>query len=194
LIVLLGAQPAWAQFTVTGTITDASTDEPLIGANVFHQPTSRGATTDQNGEFSIELPGQEATLRITFIGYAAKEVDVSATDNEVSISLAPDVANLDELVVTGLASSVKRENLANAVTKVSAEELTGTVASPTVDNALAAKIVGVNIRSNSGAPGGGFNVQMRGISTLGAGSSQPLYIIDGVYVNNSTISNGRWEA
>ena len=194
LIVLLGTQPAWAQFTVTGTITDASTDEPLIGANVFHQPTSRGATTDQNGEFLIELPGQEATLRITFIGYAAKEVDVSATDNEVSISLAPDVANLDELVVTGLASSVKRENLANAVTKVSAEELTGTVASPTVDNALSGKIPGVNIRSNSGAPGGGFNVQMRGISTLGAGSSQPLYIIDGVYINNSTISNGRWEA
>src|SRR5699024_7647735 len=102
LLVLLSVQPAWAQFTVSGAVTDASTGEPLIGANIFHQPTSRGATTDQNGEFSIELPGQEATLRITFIGYASKEVEVSAANNEVSVTLASDVANLDELVVTGL--------------------------------------------------------------------------------------------
>ena len=194
LILMLGSQPAWAQFTVSGTITDANTGEPLIGANVFHQPTSSGASTDQNGKFSLDLPGQDATIRVSFIGYQSERIEVSASNSDVTIALKPDVANLEELVVTGLASSAKRENLANAVSKVSAEELTGTVAPPTVDNALSGKIPGVNIRSNSGAPGGGFNVQMRGVSTLGAGSSQPLYIIDGVYVNNSTISNGRYQA
>lgn len=193
-ILLLLSQTGWAQFTVTGTVTDAETDEPLISTNIFHQPTGRGTTTDTNGQFSIELPGESATIRISFIGYISQTVEVSPANNEITVALKPDVANLDELVVTGLASTVKRENLANAVTKVSAEELTGTVAPPTIDNALSGKIPGVNIRSNSGAPGGGFNVQMRGISTLGAGSSQPLYIIDGVYVNNSTISNGRYQA
>jgi TonB-linked SusC/RagA family outer membrane protein len=194
VMLLLGAQTAWAQFTATGTVTDQETGEPLISTNIFHEPSARGTTTDQNGEFSIELPGQNATVRVSYIGYISKEVDISASDNDISITLKSDVANLDELVVTGLASTTRRENLANAVSKVSADELTGTVAPPTVDNALSGKIPGVNISSTSGAPGGGFNVQMRGISTLGAGSSQPLYIIDGVYVNNSTISSGRYEA
>jgi TonB-linked SusC/RagA family outer membrane protein len=190
-MVLLGAQTAWAQFTATGTVTDQETGEPLISANIFHESSASGTTTDENGQFSIELPGQNATIRVSYIGYISKEVGIADSDSEISITLKSDVANLDELVVTGLASTTRRENLANAVSKVSADELTGTVAPPTIDNALSGKIPGVNIRSNSGAPGGGVNVQMRGVSTLGAGSSQPLYIIDGVYVNNQSLSTGR---
>ncbi|MGB5930595.1 MAG: TonB-dependent receptor plug domain-containing protein, partial [Cyclobacteriaceae bacterium] len=78
----------------------------------------------------------------------------------------------------GLASSIKRSNLANSVETVNAEELTGTTTQQTLDNALYGKVAGVNMNSNSGAPGGGISLQFRGISTLGAGSSQPLYIID----------------
>ncbi len=191
ICMLLFTQLGWAQFTLTGTVTDAQTGEPLMGANVLHQPSSRGATTDFNGEFSLDLPENQVTLLVTFVGYANKEVGVNASDANIEIQMDPDVASLGELVITGLASKVKRENLANAVTTVNADELTGTVASPTIDNALSGKIPGANIRGTGGAPGGGFNVQMRGISTLGAGSSQPLYIIDGIYANNSTISNGR---
>jgi len=192
--LLLFANLAKAQFTVHGTVTDSTTGKVLVGVNIYNKKSQTGTTTDANGEFTLSLPGQSATLRISYIGYITKNVDASASNNEISIALKPDVAHLNEVVVTGLASSVKRSNLANDVTKVNSDELTGTVAPPTIDNALSGKIPGVNIRSNSGAPGGGFNVQMRGISTLGAGSSQPLYIIDGVYVNNSTISNGRFRA
>lgn len=192
-VLVLMSQNALAQFTVRGTITDQNTGEALIGANVYDEASGAGTTTNIEGEFSIELPGQAANLRVTYIGYISINMEVSANNPEVTIRLRPDVANLEEVVVTGLASTIKRQNLANAVSTVSAEELTGTVAPPTIDNALSGKLPGVNIRSNSGAPGGGFNVQLRGVSTLGAGSSQPLYVIDGVYVNNSTISNGRYQ-
>lgn len=193
LLLLFFTHFSWAQFTLTGTVSDAETGEPLMGANVLHKPSSRGATTDFNGHFSLSLPEDQATLDVTFVGYVTKQVDVNILDNDINIQMDPDVASLGELVITGLASRVKRENLANTVTTVSADELTGTVSSPTIDNALSGKIPGANIRGTGGAPGGGFNIQMRGISTLGAGSSQPLYIIDGIYANNSTISTGRSE-
>ncbi|MBN2731642.1 MAG: SusC/RagA family TonB-linked outer membrane protein [Balneolaceae bacterium] len=186
---LLLSQTGWAQFTVTGTVTDASTDEPLISANIFHQPTGRGTTTDTNGQFSIELPGESATIRISFIGYISQTVEVSPTNNEITVALKPDVANLDELVVTGLASSVKRENLANAVSSVSAEELVGSSPKQTLSASLYGKVPGANISSNSGAPGGGISVKLRGVTTIN-GSSEPLYIVDGIYLNNDAIANG----
>lgn len=196
-VFFFSAQLAMAQFTVSGTITDASTGETLVGVTIFDASTNTGASTDINGEYSLELPAGDHTLRYSFVGYVTQELEVSGSNGEevvLDVEMQSDVANLDELVVTGLASSVKRSNLANSVSSVSADDLTGTVSPPTIDNGLSGKFPGVNIRSNSGAPGGGFNVQLRGISTLGAGSSQPLYIIDGVYVNNSTVSNGRFQA
>lgn len=189
LFLSLVTQGAWAQFTVTGSVTDASTEEPLISANIFHQPTGRGATTNTNGEFTLELPGESATIRVSFIGYVSQMVDVSASNNQITVALQPDVANLDELVVTGLASSVKRENLANAVASISGDELTESVTPQTLDGALQGKLTGANIVQNSGAPGGGFSIKLRGITTI-TGASEPLYIVDGVYMNNSAISNG----
>ena len=189
LFLMLFTSTAWAQFTVTGTVTDASTDEPLISVNVFHQPTNSGASTNADGEFSIELPGQSATLRISYIGYATREVEVSASNNEITVALEPAVSNLEELVVTGLASSVKRENLANAVTSIDGEELIGGSPGQTLSAELYGKIPGANISSNSGAPGGGFSIKLRGVTTIN-GNSEPLYIVDGIYLSNSAIANG----
>jgi len=192
LMVSIGFVPAAsAQFDVEGRVTDASTGDPIPGANVLVVGTNIGVATDPQGEFSIEVPGEEGTLRVSFVGFQTLERDVTPESGRIQIALQPDVAGLEEVVVTGLATSVKRRNLANAVTKIDAEEIAGRVDPTTVDNALQGKIPGVNITSQSGAPGGSNNVQLRGISTLGAGSSQPLYIIDGVYVNNSQITTGR---
>ncbi len=188
---LLCANVAHAQFTVRGTVTDEQTGETLVGVNVFEEASSRGTVTDVNGAYELELPGDEALLQFSIVGYLAKEVPVTSGSENVDVTLRQDVADLGEVVVTGLATSVERSNLANAVAAVSAEELTGTTEPETIDNALYGKLPGVNIVSQGGAPGGGTNVQLRGISTLGAGSSQPLYIIDGVYVNNSAIPTGR---
>ncbi len=189
------AQVAIAQYTVSGTVTDASTGEALVGVTIFDASTNTGTSTNINGRYSLELPAGETSLRFSSIGYVTQNIDVSGSNGEevsLDVEMRSDVANLEELVVTGLASSIKRENLANAITKVDAEDLVERTQPQTLDGAFKGKIPGVSIRSQSGAPGGGVNVQMRGVSTLGAGSSQPLYIIDGVYVNNDAISNSRY--
>ncbi len=191
LFLLLLPGSAWAQFTVEGTVTDESTGETLVGVNVLAVEARVGVVTDETGSYQIDLPGNSATLRFSYVGFKQQEFEVTPQTGTLDVAMEPDVANLEELVVTGLASSVKRENLANAVTKIDADQIAGNVDPTTLDGALQGKLAGVNITSQSGAPGGGINVQMRGISTLGAGSSQPLYIIDGVYVNNSQISTGR---
>lgn len=194
-VMFFSTQIATAQFTVSGLVTDASTGEALVGITVFDSNTSTGTSTNINGEYALELPAGETTLRFSSIGYVTQNIDVSGSNGEevtLNVELRSDVANLEELVVTGLASSIKRENLANAITKIDSEDLVERTQPQTLDGAFKGKIPGVSIRSQSGAPGGGINVQMRGVSTLGAGSSQPLYIIDGVYVNNDAISNSRY--
>ncbi len=190
MFLFIGAQ-AWAQNSnISGRVTDSSTQDGLAGVNVVIEGTTTGTITDIDGNFRLQFSEQNPTLVFSFIGYLSKKVSLGG-QTTVNVSLEEDVTNLEEVVVTGLASSVKRSNLANAVSTVSAEELVETTSPQTLDNALYGKVPGVNMIANGGAPGGGINVQLRGISTLGAGSSQPLYIIDGVYVDNSTMQTGR---
>ncbi|MEQ8357901.1 MAG: SusC/RagA family TonB-linked outer membrane protein [Cytophagales bacterium] len=194
-VFFFGAQSLVAQYTVSGKITDAETGDALIGVTIYDPVSGNGVASNIEGMYSVTLPSGSATLRITSVGYLTQNIEVTGSSGEevtLDIQMKSDVANLDELVVTGLASSVKRSNLANSITKIDAEDLTQRVSPQTLDGAFQGKIPGVAIRSQSGAPGGGISVQMRGVSTLGAGSSQPLYIIDGVYVNNDVITNGRF--
>ena len=183
------AQESLAQ-TISGKVIDTQSGEPIIGVNVIEKGTSNGTITDIDGNYKLALSGSDgAVLVFSFIGYVTQEVSVS-NQSIIDISLNVDVYNLEEVVVTGLATTVKRSNLANAVSTVSEERLTGSTSPQTLDQALYGKLTGVNIVSNSGAPGGGISLKLRGISTLGGGSSEPLYIIDGVYIDNSAISNG----
>lgn len=181
--------------TIVGTVADYHTQRPLAAVQVFIEGTSLGAMTNAQGRFTIEnVPAGSVTIVAQRIGYSqARETVtvVSGSTASVEIFLTEQALNLEELVVTGLASSIKRRNLANAVATVSGDQLTGTSRPETVDGALRGKLPGVNIRAIGGAPGGGVNMQFRGVSTLGAGSSQPLFIIDGVYVDNSSIGTGR---
>lgn len=188
----MSAQVALAQqYTVTGTITDKTSGQPLIGANVFNKASGNGTVTNKNGKFTLQLPNGPTTLRISFIGYVSQSVKVSPSNNNITVELALKTTNLNQLVVTGLASSIKRSNVASDVTKVTAKQLTGGAAPVSVGVALAGKVPGVKLNSWSGAPGGGINFEIRGISTLGAGSSQPLIILDGVYLNNGISETGR---
>lgn len=181
---------SWAQSMIKGSVRTTS-NEPLIGVSILVKGTTTGTVTDYDGNFELTSPAKEGTLVFSYTGYRAVEKTFSSSVNMLDVVMEEDIAKLDEVVVTGLASGVKRSNSGNAVTTVSGDELTGQTRQQTLDNALYGKIPGVNMSANSGAPGGGINVQLRGLSTLGAGSSQPLYIIDGVYVDNSTIRTGR---
>ena len=170
---------------LTGKVTDATTGEALPGAQVFVKGTFVGTTTDVAGAYSLEVD-ENATVVVAYIGYRTQEVSVSGA--EIDFSMESDVLGQDEVVVTGLVSSVKRRNAANAVASVSGDDLVN-APTQTIDQALSGQFAGVNIRRNTGAPGGGVNVNLRGQSTL-TGSTQPLYVIDGVIVNNDANQSG----
>ena len=176
----------FAQTVINGRVTEAGTNNPLLGVTVNEKGTNHLTQTDADGKFSISVNSSQAKLVITYVGYVSQTVDAS---NNMSVSLTVDNTKLSEVVVTGLASSVKRTNLANAVATVTGKELIGTTVQPTVDAALYGKITGANISANSGAPGGGISVKLRGITSLVA-NSQPLFIVDGVYFDNSSINAG----
>lgn len=182
---------AWAQNTVTGKVSDERTGEPLIGASIILKGTTSGTITDLDGNFTLNLSGtNQVELVFSSIGYLSQTVSVNPSMSTLNVRLKQDATNLEEVVVTGLASSVKRSNLANAVSSVSARDLTGTTTIQTTDGALYGKVAGATIRSNGGAPGGGISIQLRGISSL-QGASQPLIIVDGVYINNASQRTGR---
>ncbi|MCW3467142.1 SusC/RagA family TonB-linked outer membrane protein [Chitinophaga nivalis] len=191
LLVFLFTSPAlFAQENIiTGQVKSATDGNILIGVSIAVKGKTTGAITDNNGNFRLALPTDASTLVFNYIGFIPQEIKITGNKN-IQVQLTENIKALDAVVVTGLASATKRANLANAVTSISAKELTGTATPQTLDNALYGKIPGAEIKTNSGAPGGGLSVQLRGISSL-QGASQPLYIIDGVYVNNTTIRTGR---
>lgn len=182
--------PLWlfAQVNVSGTVTNAK-DIPVQGASVRLKNSTLGTSTDGNGKFSLILPGPGGQLEISYIGLKSQTVQVSSSISDLVIKMEEDVGNLEEVIVTGLASSIKRANIAHAVGTISAKQLVGTTTQPTVDGALYGKFAGANISANSGAPGGGISVKLRGITSL-VGNSQPLFIVDGVYYDNSSIQAG----
>jgi TonB-linked SusC/RagA family outer membrane protein len=187
--LLVGAPFAQAQQRqVTGRVVSATGGAPLENVQVVIAGTTRGTTTDAQGNFSLSVPSGTARLRASRIGFATREVTVAAGQSTVTVQLSEDVLNLEGLVVTGQATAVARRNLPNAVAVVTADQLTETP-SQTVERALQGKIAGANIQTNSGAPGGGVQVSLRGVSSINA-ASEPLWVVDGVVVSNVAIPSG----
>lgn len=177
-----------AQVSVSGTITDAS-GNAVPGASIKLRNSNLGTSSDANGKFSLMVPGSGGVLEISAISFKTQTVQVSSSNSTLSIQLLEDVGKLDEVIVTGLATSVKRRNLANAVATISSRELSGTAPAQTFDAALNGKITGAYINANSGAPGGGISVKLRGVTSI-FGNTQPLFVVDGVFIDNTATSAG----
>ena len=188
LFLLLAPLLLVAQGVVNGKITDTGLGDPLPGVNVVIKGTTTGTTSDFDGNYDISVDNFPATLVFSSLGYAPKEMQVTGPTT-LNVALEEAATGLEEVVVTGLATSVKRSNSANAVASVSADELTGRTPPQTLDGALAGKFAGAQITAASGAPGGGMSVKLRGVTSIN-GQGQPLYIIDGVYVNNNSVYAG----
>jgi TonB-dependent SusC/RagA subfamily outer membrane receptor len=189
-LLVLGATSAWAQERrITGRVVGEGADEPLAAASVNVVGTTIGAYTGEDGRFNLLAPAGPLTLRVRRIGYKQETVQVPADQTtELSISLTRDVLQLEKTVVTGAATSVASQNAAQDVAVVTADQL-NRVPTPTVENALQGKIAGAQISQNSGAPGGGVQVRLRGVTSI-FGSSDPLYVIDGVLMSNDVIQSG----
>lgn len=187
LLCLCSTCVLYAQQNVSGRVTDAVLGKAIPGVTVRVANTNRGAITDVDGRYTLSVPEGTNQLTFSFTGYKTKTAAIAG--NTVNVTLEEDFARLDEVVVTGLATSVKRSNLANAVATLSSRELSGTAPAQTFDAALSGKIPGAYVSANSGAPGGGISVKVRGITSVFS-NSQPLYVVDGVFINNASVPAG----
>ncbi|MGB4399592.1 MAG: SusC/RagA family TonB-linked outer membrane protein [Daejeonella sp.] len=171
---------------ISGKVTVAEDGSTLPGVSVRLKGTNTGATTDANGMYRIQVPGNGAVLVFSFIGFSAKEVPVGS-QSVVNVGLSADSKALEEVVVTtqlGIARQSK--SLGYAAQGVNSEELNVNRQSNLL-NALQGKVAGATISSVGGGPGQGANIRIRGINSIDASSSNdPLYVIDGVQVDNST--------
>ena len=165
---------------VTGKVTNAKDGSPVANASVVEKATGRGANTDASGSFSINVSGNDAVLVITSVGFGRVEVPVGQR-TEFSVQLAESANNLNEVVVVGYGTARKRD-LTGAVASVNSKDFVkGAIQTP--EQLIAGKVAGVQISSNSGAPGAGSRIRIRGGASLNA-SNDPLIVIDGVPVDN----------
>jgi len=174
--------------TVTGTVIDAETREPLAGALVLVKGSMIRTAAGDSGRFVLLVPAADITLHVRRIGYLMQHVPVASARETVTVAMRKDALRLDQVVVTGHATGVSRRHAANAIEVVSSEELTR-VPAPTIERALQGKIAGAQIYQNSGAPGGGSRVLIRGSSSIN-GSVSPLYVVDGMIVSDRAIAPG----
>lgn len=190
LLALLGSPVALLaqQRQISGTVLRANGEQPVADAIVSVVGSLVNVRTNAQGKFTIAAPAGDAHLLVRAIGYARLEVTVPASQSTIDVKLADDLFKLDELVVTGQATGIERRNATTSTAVVSGDDIRQ-VPAPTLDRALAGRIAGANIQSNSGAPGGGMQIQIRGSNTV-IGGSDPLFVVDGVIYSNGTLPSG----
>jgi len=187
LFVLTGATALYAQTRViTGTVTSSVEGEgPIPGVTVLVKGTTIGAITDADGKYSITVPANATTLIFSYIGMKSLEVEIAGR-TVINGVLESDLIGLEEVVVTALGITRQKKAIGYAVQEVAGEELTK-AREANVVNSLSGKVAGVNITSSSGAVGASSRVELRGASSI-TGDSQPLYVIDGIPMDNSNYS------
>lgn len=186
LLAAIGVATAQSQKTVTGIVVGAEDNEPIIGASVLIKGTTVGTVTDMDGKFSIpDVPADAKTLHVSFVGMVSQEVPI--TLGSIRVILKGDTKLLDEVVVTALGIAKKEKSLTYATQVVGGDELVR-AKDPNMMNALAGKTAGVQINKSSSGLGGSAKVIIRGNRSI-SGSSQPLYVIDGIPYGSSANEN-----
>jgi TonB-dependent starch-binding outer membrane protein SusC len=172
-------------FIITGKVTDEK-NEPLIGASVILRGTIKGVVTDENGGFKLEIDDSEKNkvLVVSFVGYEKQVIDIEKR-NTINVVMV-EAAALSELVVVGY-GSVKKSDLTGAVTTIKTKESDATQFN-SVDGLMRGRAAGVQVVQAGGDPGGAISVKIRGVNSL-RGDNEPLYVVDGVIMNNVTSDN-----
>lgn len=161
---------------VTGTVTDEN-GTPMPGVNIMIEGTSEGTVTNANGEFSLKVPDSDASLVFTYIGFEKKVIDISGQE-KINVQMAPDVSELDEIVVVGY-GSLEKKKITSSVSSMDEEDLMVGLAGDAL-MAVQGKVPGLSIQSTNGtSPNASTSIQLRGVASVLAGQN-PLIVIDGV--------------
>ncbi|HEY6210582.1 MAG TPA: SusC/RagA family TonB-linked outer membrane protein [Gemmatimonadales bacterium] len=190
-LLALGLAPARASAQgreVTGRVTRTLGQVPVGLATITEVGGQGVAQSGADGDFRITVAPGDVRLLIRAIGYQRKEVTVKAGESNVTVTLDEDPFKLEAVVVTGQATTLERRNATTATVQVTNDELTRAPAQ-SLEQAMQGKVPGATISMNSGAPGGGAQVQIRGVTSI-LGNGQPLFVLDGVIISNDAISDG----
>ncbi|HWZ59582.1 MAG TPA: SusC/RagA family TonB-linked outer membrane protein, partial [Gemmatimonadaceae bacterium] len=188
--VTMGAQQLR---TVVGKVVRSNDGQPVLGATVTQVGApGRGTFGDGQGRFRLQVTAGPVFLHVRAIGYLAKDVPVPDADTAVTVALVPDALKLEQVVITGTATTVNRRSAPTSDVGIDSADLTRAPAQ-TVDQELQGKVAGARLETNSGAPGGGVQIQIRGVSTV-IGGSDPLFVVDGVIYSNASIPTGLFQA
>src|SRR5690606_8922202 len=173
------------QETIRGVVVDVDTKQPLPGVSVLVKGTSRGTSTNEEGAFALSGVSSGDVLTFSSLGYAAQEITVG-NQSTINVSMALTAGMLDEMVVVGYGQQ-KRRNLTGSVVSVGAEEIARTALQDPV-SILQGRAAGVQVTSNSGAPGGEMTIRVRGNSSLNSGNN-PLFVVDGIPIESGSVSS-----
>ncbi len=173
---------------ITGKVTQSGVGTPITEATIGILGAQQGVRTNDKGEYRIRVPSGDIQLLIRAIGFKRQSRLVASATSTADFELEKDVLQLEGVTVTGQATTVDRRNASTAISSVSAEELVVAPAKSLEGN-LSGKVVGASIFENSGVPGGGMQIQIRGATSI-LGAGDPLYVIDGVIVSNASLSSG----
>ncbi|MEH6408300.1 MAG: SusC/RagA family TonB-linked outer membrane protein, partial [Leeuwenhoekiella sp.] len=171
--------------TITGTIISVDDGMPLPGVNILVEGTNYATVTDFDGNFSLTVPENNATLIVSYVGFITKNIPLTS-QSSFTISLETDIQSLNEVVVVGY-GTVKKSDLTGSVGTVSAESLTERNITNPVES-LQGLIPGVQVSNSTGRIGDGFNIQIRGQNTI-SGNGSPLFVVDGVPTDNIDFLN-----
>ncbi|PPK86497.1 iron complex outermembrane receptor protein [Neolewinella xylanilytica] len=184
LMLLLTSATGLAQQTITGTITDAESGDPLIGASVVITGSTTGTVTDFDGNFNLSVPEAAASVTVSYTGYGSREIPLVEGQTAYDIQLTSGEL-LQEVVVVGY-GAVKKQDLTGAVTVLSEEDFNkGVITSP--EQLIQGRAAGVQVTQTSGEPGAGVNFRIRGTSSVRS-NNNPLFVVDGVPLSGENTS------
>lgn len=169
---------------IKGKVVGATDKEPLIGATVQAVGSSQGTATDLNGEFSLTVADNVKQLMVSYVGYDSKLV---AATSEVNVELKESGNNLEEVVVTAMGITRKQKSLGYAAQQIKADEIVGAHTGDAM-NSLSGKVAGLQVQNTSTDPGSANSVVIRGFSSIN-GNNQPLYVVDGVPLQTTTLTS-----
>ncbi|MCF8344057.1 MAG: carboxypeptidase-like regulatory domain-containing protein, partial [Bacteroidales bacterium] len=189
-MLLSSMQVVFAQTKITGKVTSAEDGSALIGASVIITGTTIGTTTDLNGNYELTVPDDAETLVFSYVGFQSKDVDIAGRST-INIELEPAAYAMDEVVVTALGISREKKSLGYAVQEVGGEELNDARENNIV-NSLSGRVAGVQVTNSSGAVGSSSRIIIRGNTSLNSGNNQPLFVVDGTPILNSSTEVSQW--